>query len=322
MRFLLRRSLPIVAHATLAGLVLVVLLRLLRIEVHALTVGLIAAAPQLMMFAWPVGLWFVVRRQWRRAMVAGLLVVAQLALVVGSIGWRALPEVPPAGDLRIGTANVYANNGSAADVLAGFLIAGVDVAVLQEVTPEILVSMSTTVAWDQYPHRVLDSRPGFFGSAILSKYPLDGDVLWVDEWPMTEATITTDAGPVHIVNVHIEPPLSAEGVRRWKQQASELASLAESHVGPIVLAGDFNATDQHSTISQLQGVGLTDAHWAAGSGLGSTWPNIGPIRPFLRIDRLLSSDGLTPIDTRRLGRFGSDHRPVVVTYVLGAPSSS
>jgi len=312
---LLRRSLPVVAHLTLAGLLLTVVLRVIRLEVHALTIGLIAGAPLLLMAAWPLGLWFVVRRQWRRALVTGLVIVAQLGMVMGSIGWQATSDDLPAGDLRIGSANIYGNNPSAADVLGVFLVAGVDVAVLQEVTPEILVDMSTTTAWDQYPHRVLDPRPGFFGSAILSKYPLSGDVLWVDGWPMTEATVTTDVGPVHVVNVHIEPPLSADGLRRWKQQAAELADLAAANSGPLVLAGDFNATDQNSTISKLADAGLTDAHQAAGSGLGATWPNFGPIPALLRVDRIMSSPELTPIDARHGANFGSDHRPVIVTYL-------
>jgi len=312
---LLRRSVSVVAQLTLVGLVITVVLRVVRLEAHTLTIGLIAAAPLILLFAWPLGLWFVVHRQWRRALLAGLLIVAQLGMAIGSIGWQTTPDEIPAGDFRIGSANIYGNNPSAADVLGVFLIAGVDVAVLQEVTPEILVDLSTMTAWDEYPHRVLDPRPGFFGSAILSKYPLTGDVLWVDGWPMTEATVATDVGPVRVVNVHIDPPLSAEGTRRWKQQASELADLAASRSMPMVLAGDFNATDQNSTISELRGVGLTDAHPAAGSGLGPTWPNIGPIPALLRVDRALSSPELTPIDARRGADIGSDHWPIIVTYV-------
>lgn len=292
---------------------IVVGLRLLQVEVHAVTIGLLALIPFLLLPAWVVLGWAIVARRRVHAVVACLLVVAHLGFSVGTVGWRTTPPQLPAGDIRIGSANLYAGNPTTLDVAGYFVENGVDVMLFQEVTPELAGEFATAPLYEDYPYRVLDPRPGFFGSAILSKVPLAGQVLWVDGWPMTEATINLPSGEIHLVNVHVEPPLSAEGVGRWKRQASELAELVERRSVPTLLIGDFNATDQHSTIKRLRAAGLADAHLTAGSGLGSTWPAIGPVA-VLRFDRAFSTERMQPVDARLGDGFASDHRPLLVTY--------
>jgi endonuclease/exonuclease/phosphatase (EEP) superfamily protein YafD len=86
--------------------------------------------------------------------------------------------------------------------------------------------------------------------------------------------------------------------------------LRERH--PLVVVGDFNATQYSKVYAQLKAAGLRSAHEDRARGYASTWPNGTLPIPPIRIDQaFLSPD----VDCRGItdGRgTGSDHKPLIL----------
>jgi endonuclease/exonuclease/phosphatase family metal-dependent hydrolase len=91
------------------------------------------------------------------------------------------------------------------------------------------------------------------------------------------------------------------------------AQLVKDHMRtspyPVIVCGDFNDIPVSYTYSVLSD-GLTDAFAKTGKGFGTTYN--GKI-PALRIDYILTSPNLQPIDCQIIRNRYSDHYPVVST---------
>jgi len=97
-----------------------------------------------------------------------------------------------------------------------------------------------------------------------------------------------------------------------------LAKDIETTDYPLIVLGDFNATDQSTTYKTINRY-LHNAHWDAGWGFGFTFPappHVPPEWPFetgviYRIDHIFYSDHFTAHDAQTLTTSaGSDHLPV------------
>ena len=86
--------------------------------------------------------------------------------------------------------------------------------------------------------------------------------------------------------------------------------------GPLIVAGDFNATLHAGGIRALRDVGLLDAHEALGRGLATTWPNGMFSAPPLHLDHVFLSPHLVPVAVTEGHGAGSDHRPVIVDVAV------
>jgi len=98
------------------------------------------------------------------------------------------------------------------------------------------------------------------------------------------------------------------GARRRAEQARDLRRMIDAEQVPVIVVGDFNSTPHHWVYRHISG-SLTDAHRAAGTGFGWTFP---AGRPLVRIDHVLVSDAWEVVRTRVSHHHAtSDHRPVV-----------
>jgi endonuclease/exonuclease/phosphatase (EEP) superfamily protein YafD len=90
-----------------------------------------------------------------------------------------------------------------------------------------------------------------------------------------------------------------------------LASLTPTRVQASIIGGDFNAPPQDSCFDLLNG-NFDDGYMRSGVG----WPNTFPARSsFLRLDRILSTNGLRSVRAKVLNLPQTDHRMVIVDYV-------
>lgn len=312
----LRRRALIAMTALTVVLCVVALVRALAIEQSPILILTIAVAPILLLPAWGVAAYGIVTRRLLFAAVGAVLVALHV--------WWSLADVSLGGggagpgDLRVATANVLANNASVGVLFESLAAQDADVILLQEMTPEQLARIERTASYDDYPHRVLDPLPGAHGSVIVSRLPIaDGGVIWPAGWPMTQALVETgDSEPVQIVNVHVIAPLAAQNIEIWRQQFEDLVAYADQADAPLVIAGDFNATRQHTGLGDLLATGLVDAHDAAGRGRGATFPAGSIVPPVLRLDHVLVGNGIEATGIDVLSPLGSDHRPLVVDLVL------
>jgi vancomycin resistance protein VanJ len=211
-----------------------------------------------------------------------------------------------------------------------------DIVVLQELSGEIAAVIDRDLA-GTYPYRLMEpgNRKG-----ILSRYPLANasDSLPPDvRWFTQAAEVDVGGRRLTVYNVHLYAwtVLSdlatgrsvadglAGGAAAREEQATALAHDVAARAGPVIVAGDLNATDQSTAYAVLT-AHLHDAHRQAGSGFGHTFPAYRgsfhglPILPrAVRIDMILYSSDLQAVESRVIPEHGeSDHHPVWATLIM------
>lgn len=292
-------------------------------DLDRVAIGLLAIGRWALLPAHGVSVLALAAGRSRTAALAGVGSAVQLVLGWAAVG-RGRPDaaVPGATPLRLVTANLLLLNRDVEAVGRQLLAAGADVVCLQELVPRHLPALRASGLLDALPHRVVDARDGYHGSAVLSRWPLVGEVLQVAAHPMAAADVSTPAGVVRVVSVHVVNPVSRTrgAPRTWRAQLAELGRLVRDAGGaPVVLAGDYNATLDHRPLRAVLDAGLRDAWVVAGRGPGFTWPvRAARWRPtMMRIDHVLVGGGLRVRRARAGVTPGSDHRHVEVDLELG-----
>jgi endonuclease/exonuclease/phosphatase (EEP) superfamily protein YafD len=82
---------------------------------------------------------------------------------------------------------------------------------------------------------------------------------------------------------------------------------------PLVVAGDFNAVNDHGPMQALQRAGLKSATDVAGAGWLPTYPANRLIPPLLPIDHVLINEDLTATSVTSFAVSGTDHRGLLAT---------
>ena len=205
-----------------------------------------------------------------------------------------------------------------------------DLVFLQEVT-ERHEQKALPRLTDAYPYQFSSPR-----TAILSKFPLGStETLHLANHSefQQRATATVDRQEITLYNIQtISPWIRFQeilpGVKipfyDYRQRSEEIMDLVErirKEKNPVIVAGDFNLTDQTQDYHRLRQV-LRDAFRESGWGLGLTWPHGWPLNfliknstqtldyPLFRIDYIWYSPGGKSKITNVLPSTGSDHLPV------------
>jgi endonuclease/exonuclease/phosphatase (EEP) superfamily protein YafD len=114
--------------------------------------------------------------------------------------------------------------------------------------------------------------------------------------------------------VHAFPPVPGR-LRQWRTSFHELTRWVHRTRGPVVLAGDFNASVDHPGMRELLAGGLRDAHEAAGAGRPPTWPHGSWVPAFVQLDHVLVRGvDVDSADETRIP--GTDHDAVIVDLVV------
>lgn len=278
-------------------------------------VALNALTPLLFLPAWPVAVVAGISRRWPLLTATMVVLLAHVTFLLPELLARGpVPRIAhDAPRFRLFTANVYAGNNDVGGLADEIRASGPDIVFLQEAGPAFLDALDRTGAMNDLPHRALVSRSDPFAAVLASRWALaDHDVVEVDGRPvLVRATAETEDGPIRLYAVHVIAPVG--GTREeWARGTQAVADAVRAEQGPVVVAGDFNATWGNRGFRRLLDAGLTDAAAARGRFLQMTWPaDRLLIPPLLRIDHVLTSDGLTVTAIRTGGGRGSDHRPLV-----------
>jgi vancomycin resistance protein VanJ len=251
-------------------------------------------------------------------------------------GGLFLPRAPAGTTERTLTVlsyNLLGFNFDSSDTVHVIRDSGADLVALHELNPENAAAIERELG-TLYPYRWLEPRAGVTGSGILSKYRfdrVDPQPLRGPEWIGEPMTIELAMGSRRVTMVGFHAAAGPDFVREREQQARDLAAYARSRSGPVLLAGDLNATDQNSAYAIVT-TETRDAWREAGRGFGHTFPGpptpaTGGSRPVLlgipvplwlvRIDYVFHSDEFEAIDARtNVNQGSSDHRGVIATLVL------
>jgi endonuclease/exonuclease/phosphatase (EEP) superfamily protein YafD len=256
------------------------------------------------------------RRASAPALVVALLGVGLHAglLVPAYVGSHASGEP----DLTVMTSNLRLGRADTAAVTRIATAEAADVIVLEELTPTALPGLARLR--ESYPYIAGGAAPGAYGTVVLSRYPLTQvRQLPVSKgaWQMRVAAPT----PFWLIAVHTSQPLSAYA--DWGPDHAALRSAVTRLDGPVVLAGDFNATLDHRPMRRLLGLGLSDAARQSNAGWQATWPvdeGDGRLLPLglgvMTLDHVLFTSDFSAISTSTHVVPRSDHLALVARLAL------
>ncbi len=190
-----------------------------------------------------------------------------------------------------------------------------DVLLLVEHTPATRDALIAAGLATAFPHLADDVDPGYFGSLVASRRPI-GATRAVDLGgrPGQLVDLDVDGTEVRVVPVHTQAPIFDRDVDVWHATVEATAAVADAAPGPVVLAGDWNATGGHRRFrGALRRHRLADASAVRGRRWYPTWPVDAPLLglrppPLLTLDHVVVSDDVEVIDLARLDLPGSDHK--------------
>ncbi len=302
------------AELALLPLALLVSIRIFHLDSTQPTVMLVTFLPWLLVPAWLLlGIGIGARR--RRLVVGALvIVIVHVSWTAAEIPWNrslsaAAAEAPT---LDVMSANVFRQNPHPEDIFDEVVAAQPDVVILVEMEEFARARLRVHPLSAQY--RYTWSPPRQPDVIMLSRLPFveTGQLKLTRELPW----VRVDVGGVAVTVLGVHTVNATKSTTRWERDLAAIDDWSESVSGPLVMAGDFNATTQHRQFRALLDNGTEDAHLEQGAGWGATWPARSLVGPFLRIDHILvRGDAETVRFWRGIGK-GSDHRPVRASIAI------
>ncbi|WP_203338445.1 endonuclease/exonuclease/phosphatase family protein [Nocardioides limicola] len=325
------------------GAVALTVLRVLQLE-QGWAVRIVSFTPYAVLGYGVVALLCVVaafraRDAGRRGSPRTWLTVALIVLLpLGLHGWWLAPEfiddreqIPDGPVVTVMTANLLKGHADPLAVLSAASERGVDVLVLQEITPRTLATLDDSGLDLAMPFRAGDSKETVEGTMIFSRWPLRDEVRTSTGYDGYAVTVEHDLGEFRFFGVHPRPPIGP--AYAWRGDLENLlAEVEEAMAGelPVLLAGDLNATPDHREVRAFADAGLRRVGELIGAGWQPTWPSEaspdtfpGWVPPLVQIDHVMVDARFVPLDLERVFIPGSDHMAVVarVARVLGDPNS-
>lgn len=259
--------------------------------------------------------------------VSGTVAALAAPLLALHLWWAAPLYVGPSGTAEatdhpaftVATGNLVAGRGDARQVVAVARRRDVDVLVLSEVTPRALGRLRAAGIDRVLPHRAGEARAGFAGTLVFSRRPLTARERLDTTFGGVGVDVRLGGERVRLLGVHPHAPLGDAASWRADHRAVRAAAVAAQPDGPVVIAGDLNATLDHLPLRELRGRGFRDAAEQVDAGWQPTWPSAGVVRvlglglpPLLPLDHVLLTEELTPVSATSVTVRDSDHRMLLV----------
>jgi endonuclease/exonuclease/phosphatase (EEP) superfamily protein YafD len=241
-----------------------------------------------------------------------LLLLTLLALVglLTALVWQGPAFVPDrrpvtTDPLTVASLNIRAGSADLNQVVDQ--TAGADVVTLVEAPPDWVAALPLDFR-EAFPYAVGAPLQSTSGSIIFSRYPItSSEALPTSSFQQWSAVVDTpQLGPLRVVAVHPCNPFCGPGL--WTAEHTELRHwLARQDDTPAVVAGDFNAVDDHGPMRDLYADGWRSAADLAGAGYVRTYPADQRIPPLIGIDHILVNDRLTATAFSTFDVPGTDH---------------
>lgn len=291
---------------------------LLRLDRWAPFAQLVAFRPVLVAAGALAGMGLVPFRRTRRA---GILLVLAAATGIVLLAPRATEDTVRAGSgdsLTVLSANV---GGSAAELgrLADLIRRErPDVVVLPEASAAYRARLSEELPTGAYRGRSMRPGPSVVAATSLLVSRELGPVRFRTHPRATFGVLSVTGGQLgktRVVAFHANPPLPLAGMDRWRHDLSLLRRWCNAG-SPAIVAGDYNATLDHSVLRGAMR-GCSDAAAARGAGLQGTWPSVWSRWLTPQIDHVLVSRSIVPRSVAFPDLAGSDHRAMLARVTLG-----
>jgi endonuclease/exonuclease/phosphatase (EEP) superfamily protein YafD len=216
----------------------------------------------------------------------------------------------PRGDLRVLSANLLCLNAETGGWAEQIRAERPDVLLLIEASPKSFRPLERTGVLDDFPYRFPFLRVNASGFALLSRWPADDVHLAViHDREVLSARIVVGDRTVHLLGVHTRAPTTRRAAAAWQAGLAAIGTAGAAIAGPLIIAGDFNASRDHAPFRTLMATAdLVDAHDEVGAGLAGTWPADRLLPALLHLDHVLVSRAFR-VTAATMGAIpGSDHR--------------
>lgn len=277
----------------------------------------LTAGSHYLMWAAPVGLLAALPlRRWGTAAVAGALTAA---VAVIQLPAHVAAGAPDGRRLVVLQANLRIGSADPAALVGTVRRASVDLLFADELTDPAQDGLLGAGLGGELPYRYTAPLPdGGGGLGIFSRYPLTaGRNLPHFELGVLTARVAAPGADVTVVAAHITPPYPYPS-RTWRTEISALGRVIRSlPSGPVIVAGDFNATVDHAQFRALLTGGYADAAAQSGAGYLRTYPTDRWFGPVIGIDHVLVRGRVAAASVRALGLRGSDHRALLADLRVG-----
>jgi endonuclease/exonuclease/phosphatase (EEP) superfamily protein YafD len=169
---------------------------------------------------------------------------------------------------------------------------------------------------EAYPHRVVVEGGAAEGSAVLSTYPLRSTSPVPGALAMPGAVVDVAGVSVRFQLVHAMPPL-LRSTGPWERELGRLSEFAAANGdGPLVMAGDFNSSQDHAVFRAILDTGLRDVARLEGRSRTPTWPTQTAPPLGAQLDHVLVSEDFDTHDVVFFDLGGTDHRAVLADVAL------
>jgi endonuclease/exonuclease/phosphatase (EEP) superfamily protein YafD len=251
--------------------------------------------------------------RWRLGMVWSLVVLGLLAWFMEPYGKTDEPGGPALAEFRVLTSNVEFGRGTPA--LVPVIRAGrPDIVFVEECEYTCQARLKREFGGD-YPYRRAVEAGGSKGSIILSRFPLKDAAGVSGTMGMPGAVADVRGHAVRLQLAHPVPPLPGQ-VDVWRRELGRLRDVAAAARTPMILAGDFNASQDHAAFRRILDTGLSDAARLAGHDRTPSWPARTTPTIGAQIDHVLVSRDFSASTARFLPVPNSDHRALLVNITL------
>lgn len=283
----------------------------------------ITPVPQLLAFLpWllvPTGaaLLLTLLARWWAGLVWGMVLLGLLAWFVQPYGEGGEPDGPAVARLRVLTSNVEFG-WATEQLIAAVRREKPDVVFVEECEYVCQAAVKRELG-DSHPYREAVEGDSSIGSIILSRYPLTAAPGVPASMGMPGAVADVDGHPVRLQLAHPMPPTTIR-VWDWKRELDRLRDFAAAHVddGPLILAGDFNASQDHAAFRRILDTGLRDATRLSDASREPSWPTTTTPTLGTQIDHVLLSPHFSTTHTQFLDLDDTDHRALLTDVTLHA----
>jgi endonuclease/exonuclease/phosphatase (EEP) superfamily protein YafD len=266
--------------------------------------------------------WAVWKHHWILAVANLAIVLFHLTLLTpdfirdrrfAAVATSATMDAPAAQTVRIFFANVRANNTEYTALLKELQDADPDVIVLVEFTPNWHNAYLHSPFFAAYPYGSGMKNMAMGTANVFSRLPVKSETQnWFGGRGLQTFEFLIGSETLHIIGLHAPRPQSTrdddyEGF--WQRTIP----MIQGETGPLVVIGDFNATQYSAVYGQLTANRLRSAHQDRGRGYATTWPNGQFWLPSLiRIDQALLSPDVECLGIRQGEGRGSDHKSLIL----------
>nr|WP_240982953.1 endonuclease/exonuclease/phosphatase family protein [Streptomyces sp. S3(2020)] len=260
-----------------------------------------------------VGLALVLLARWWPGVVWSVVLLGLLAWFIEPYGKSGEPVGPAVASFRVLTSNVEFGQATGA-LTDAVRRERPDLVFVQECEYTCDAELKRTLG-GTYPHRRAVEGGGSAGSVILSRFPLKAADPIPGTMGMPGAVAEVRGHAVRLQLAHPMPPLPGQ-VDVWKRELGRLRDFAADTSGPVLLAGDFNASQDHAAFRRILDTGLRDAARLAGDDRTPSWPARTAPTLGAQIDHVLLSADFSAQTARFLDLADTDHRALLVTITL------